>query len=123
MPKRHKVGEIYAQKDPNRPNGIRVVEYTRYGVEDARRVEYIKKYKDKDLEGYRILQLDMNPFNFRKDNLVKVSVLEMNLLLNNNLLAKTDDYKFNKKINKQSLAIVKNIIKAREVDEVLKDEK
>ena len=34
----------------------------------------------------------------------------MNLLLNNNLLAKTDDYKFNKKTNKVALEIVKNMI-------------
>ena len=96
---------------------------TKEGVQEARRYFYSKKYHDNNLDGFRILQLDMNPFNFNKTNLIKVSVLEMNLLLNNNLLSKTDDYKKNKKLNKISLQIIKNIIASNKLKEVLSDEK
>ena len=85
-------------------------------------MEYIKRHKDRDLDGYRILQLDMNPFNFRKDNLVKVTVLEMNLLLNNNLLAKTQDHKFNKRSNKLALQVIRNNIKSQELNKMLQKE-
>lgn len=108
MSRQLKNGEISVWKD--RPGRTRVVIKTKKGVEEARRYYYSKKHKDYDIEGYRILQLDMNPFNFNKTNLVKITPLEMNLLLNNNLLAKTDDYKFNKRSNKIALGIVKNMI-------------
>lgn len=119
MAKQHKIGEMVVWKD--RPGRIRVMECTKYGMQEARRVEYTKKYKDKELDGYRILQLDMNPFNFRKDNLVKVTVLEMNLLLNNNLLAKTDDFKFNKKSNKMALQVIRNNIQTKKITKILEE--
>lgn len=100
--------ELSVWKD--RPGRTRVMIKTRNGIEEARRYYYCKKYKDNDIKGYRILQLDMNPFNFNKTNLVKVTPLEMNLLLNNNLLAKTDNYKFNKKANKIALKVIRNMI-------------
>lgn len=120
MSKIAKIGTKVVWKD--RPGRIRVMEKTKHGFDEARRVEYIKKYKDNDLKGYRILQLDMNPWNFRKDNLIKVTVLEMNLLLNNNLLAKTDDYKYNKKHNKMALIIVKNDISRKQAIKIINEE-
>lgn len=119
MSRKYAIGERVVWKD--RPGRVRIMEITKHGFEEARRVQYMKKYKDKDLDGCRILQLDMNPWNFRKDNLIKVSVLEMNLLLNNNLLAKTSDYKFNKKTNKIALTIVRNNIMQKQIDKILEN--
>lgn len=119
--KKYKIGDLVVWKD--RPNRVRVMEYTKYGMDEARRVEYSKKYKDYDLKNYRILQLDMNPFNFRKDNLVKLSVLEMNSLLTNKLLSKTNDYKYNKKHNKNAILIIKNMILEKKIKEVIENER
>ena len=111
--------EISVWKD--RPGRTRVVIKTKDGIVEARRYFYSRKHKDYDIDGYRILQLDMNPFNFNKTNLVKVTPLEMNLLLNNNLLTKTDDYAFNKKRNKVALELVKNIIITKKAHKEVKN--
>ena len=39
---------------------------------DKRVYEYLKYHPNEDLKGYVILHLDADPFNFDKDNLVKV---------------------------------------------------
>lgn len=54
---------------------------------EARRYYYLKYHPDEDIKGYRILQLDMNPYNFDEDNLVKITPRTMNCLLNNHLLS------------------------------------
>ena len=64
---------------------------------DARRYYYLKYHPNEDIKGYRILQLDMNPWNFKKSNLVKVSPKIMNCLLNNHLLSN------NPKLNKLAI--------------------
>lgn len=58
---------------------------------DARRYYYSQYYPEEDINGYRILQLDMNPWNFKKSNLVKVSPTIMNCLLNNHLLSENPE--------------------------------
>lgn len=40
---------------------------------DKRKLEYLKYHPGEDLTGYVIIHLDNNPFNFDKENLVKVS--------------------------------------------------
>lgn len=80
----------------DRPNRTRVMALLGNGKHmDARRYYYQLYYPNEDIKGYRILQLDMNPFNFDKDNLVKVTPQVMNRLLNNKLLS--DDIELNKK--------------------------
>jgi hypothetical protein len=54
---------------------------------DARRYYYKLYHPDEDITNMRILQLDMNPFNFNEDNLVALTVSQMNRLLNNHLLS------------------------------------
>lgn len=79
----------------DRPGRTRVIALLDNGKhEDARRYYYKQYYPDDNIDNYRILQLDMNPFNFEKENLVKISVPVMNCLLNNHLL--TDDPELNK---------------------------
>lgn len=121
MAKKHKIGDRFIWKD--RPGRVRVMEYTTTGTQDARRVNYLKYHPNENLKDYRILQLDMNPWNFDEDNLVKVSVKEMNLLLNNRLLSKTNDYELNKSINMKSLLWVKANILEKRLNEVIKNEK
>lgn len=62
---------------------------------DARRYYYQQYHPDEDIKGYRIIQLDMNPYNFDKDNLVKVTPTVMNCILNNKLL--TNDVELNRR--------------------------
>lgn len=64
---------------------------------EARRYYYLKYHPNEDIKGYRILQLDMNVWNFDEDNLVKVSPRTMNCLLNNHLLSD------NKELNKLAI--------------------
>ena len=54
---------------------------------DARRYYYQQYHPDEDIKGYRILQLDMDPWNFDEDNLVKITPKTMNCLLHNHLLS------------------------------------
>lgn len=61
---------------------------------DARRYYYSLYHPNEDIKGFRILQLDMNPYNFDEDNLVKVTPKIMNCLLNNHLLS--DNSELNK---------------------------
>ena len=80
----------------DRPNRTRVIALFGHGKHvEARRYYYQQYYPDEDIKGYRIVQLDMNPFNFDKDNLVKVTPQTMNRLLNNKLLS--DNAELNKK--------------------------
>ena len=72
----------------DRPGRTRVMALLGNGKHmDARRYYYTLYHPNEDIKDYRILQLDMNPFNFNEDNLVKVSVSMMNRLLNNHLLS------------------------------------
>lgn len=64
---------------------------------EARRYYYLKYHPNEDIKGYRILQLDMNVWNFDEDNLVKVTPKIMNCLLNNHLLSD------NKELNKLAI--------------------
>lgn len=79
----------------DRPGRTRVMALLGNGKhEDARRYYYKKYHPNEDIKGYRIVQLDMNPFNFAKNNLVKVTPRVMNCLLNNHLL--TNDVALNR---------------------------
>ena len=72
----------------DRPNRVRIMALYDGKHEEARRYFYRQYYPNENIKGYRILQLDMNPWNFEKDNLVKITPRIMNCLLNNNLLSK-----------------------------------
>lgn len=79
----------------DRPGRTRVMALLGNGKhEDARRYYYKQYYPNEDIKGYRIVQLDMNPFNFAKNNLVKITPRAMNCLLNNHLL--TNNVELNK---------------------------
>lgn len=71
----------------DRPGRTRIIALHNGKHEDARRYFYKQYHPNEDINGYRILQLDMNPWNFNEDNLVKVTPRIMNCLLNNNLLS------------------------------------
>lgn len=82
----------------DRPGRTRIIALLGNGEHmDARRYYYLKYHPNEDIKGYRILQLDMNPWNFKKSNLVKVSPKIMNCLLNNHLLSN------NPKLNKLAI--------------------
>ena len=79
----------------DRPGRTRIIALIGDGKHmDARRYYYLKYHPNEDIKGYRILQLDMNPWNFEENNLVKVTPKIMNCLLNNRLLS--DNPKLNK---------------------------
>jgi hypothetical protein len=72
----------------DRPGRTRVMALLGNGEHmDARRYYYKLYHPDEDIHNMRILQLDMNPFNFNEDNLVALTVSQMNRLLNNHLLS------------------------------------
>lgn len=76
----------------DRPGRTRIMALLGKGEHiEARRYYYLKYHPNEDIKGYRILQLDMNPWNFDKDNLIKVSPKTMNCLLNNHLLSNNKD--------------------------------
>lgn len=76
----------------DRPGRTRIIALFGNGEHmDARRYYYLKYHPNEDIKGFRILQLDMNPWNFKKSNLVKVSPKIMNCLLNNHLLSDNPD--------------------------------
>lgn len=77
--------------------------------EEARRYYYKQYHPNDEIKGFRILQLDMNPYNFKKENLIKVTVKEMNCLLNNKLLSNDAEY------NKLALLTIKNELLTKEV--------
>ena len=79
----------------DRPGRTRIMAILGNGKhEDARRYYYKQYHPKEDIKGFRILQLDMNPWNFEEDNLVKVTPKLMNCLLNNHLLS--DNAEMNK---------------------------
>lgn len=79
----------------DRPGRTRVMAILDNGKHEEARRYYYKKYHPKeDIKGLRILQLDMNPYNFKKRNLVALTPRIMNCLLNNHLLS--NDPKLNK---------------------------
>jgi hypothetical protein len=79
----------------DRPGRIRVMALLDNGKHEEARRYYYKKYHPKeDIKGLRILQLDMDPYNFKKRNLVAITPRIMNCLLNNHLLS--NDPKLNK---------------------------
>ena len=79
----------------DRPGRVRIIALLGNGKhEDARRYYYKQHHPKEDIKGLRILQLDMNPYNFKKSNLVAISPKIMNCLLNNHLLS--NDAKLNK---------------------------
>lgn len=77
--------------------------------EEARRYYYKKYYPNEDIKGLRVLQLDMNPFNFEKDNLVAIKPKIMNCLLNNHLLSN------NPELNKLAIKTLELELLARTV--------
>lgn len=95
----------------DRPGRTRIMALHDGKHEEARRYYYKQYHPNEDIKGYRILQLDMDPWNFKEDNLVKVSPRVMNCLLNNNLL--TDNPELNKTaIQTLELELfIRNIIK------------
>lgn len=79
----------------DRPGRTRVMAILDNGKHEEARRYYYKKYHPKeDIKGLRILQLDMDPYNFKKRNLVAITPRIMNCLLNNHLLS--NDPKLNK---------------------------
>ena len=79
----------------DRPGRTRVMAILDNGKHEEARRYYYKKYHPKeDIKGLRILQLDMDPYNFKKGNLVAITPRIMNCLLNNHLLS--NDPKLNK---------------------------
>ena len=57
----------------DRPGRVRIkVKIAKNTFVDKRIVEYLKYYPGEDLKGYVIIHLDSNPFNFNKENLVKI---------------------------------------------------
>ena len=75
----------------DRPGRVRIMALYDGKHEEARRYFYRQYYPNENIKGHRILQLDMNPWNFDKDNLVKITPRIMNCLLNNNLLSKNPE--------------------------------
>lgn len=95
----------------DRPGRIRIMAILGNGKHEEARRYYYKKYHPKeDIKGLRILQLDMDPYNFKKSNLVAITPRIMNCLLNNHLLSN------NPKTNKIA-------IKTLELEFLLKDNK
>ena len=79
----------------DRPGRVRIMALLGGGKhEDARRYYYKQYHPNEDIKGLRIVQLDMNPYNFKKRNLVAVTPRTMNCLLNNHMLS--NDPKLNK---------------------------
>ena len=79
----------------DRPGRTRIVALLGNGEHmEARRYYYMQYHPEENIKGYRILQLDMNPWNFEETNLVKVTPKIMNCMLNNHLLS--DDPQRNK---------------------------
>ena len=79
----------------DRPGRTRIMALLGNGKHlEARRYYYMQYHPEENIKGYRILQLDMNPWNFEEANLVKVTPKIMNCMLNNHLLS--DDPQMNK---------------------------
>ena len=93
----------------DRPGRTRVMAIHGNGKhEDARRYYYKLYYPNEDIKGLRILQLDMNPFNFEKENLIAISPRIMNCLLNNHLLSN------NPELNKTAIRAIELELITRE---------
>lgn len=57
----------------DRPGRTRIkVKVAKNTFVDKRVVEYLKYHSGEDLKGYVIIHLDSDPFNFSKENLVKI---------------------------------------------------
>ncbi len=57
----------------DRPGRVRIkVKVAPKKFAEKRVVEYLKYHPNEDLKGYVIIHLDSNPFNFDKNNLVKI---------------------------------------------------
>ena len=93
----------------DRPGRTRIIALYDGKHEDARRYFYRQYHPNEDIKGYRILQLDMNPWNFDEDNLVKITPRIMNCLLNNNLLSN------NVELNKMAIQTLELEFMCREV--------
>lgn len=93
----------------------RVMVITEKGCMDARRAYYLKYHPRAKLDGYAILHLDMNPYNFDKNNLVKVTIQERNLLLNTHLLSK------DVKLNKLAIKTIRQKLKNIEIEEIINE--
>ncbi|MBR2493734.1 MAG: hypothetical protein IKB64_09810 [Paludibacteraceae bacterium] len=86
----------------DRPGRTRVMALLGNGEHmDARRYYYKLYYPNEDINNMRILQLDMDPFNFNEDNLVALTVSQMNRLLNNHLLSS------NPSLNLQAIQVLR----------------
>ena len=81
---------------------------------DKRIVEYLKYHPGEELKGYCIIHLDNNPFNFSKDNLVKVDKKTFHYMISHKQL-----YFDDADLNKTSLLLIENINKTKEVKEKL----
>ena len=101
----------------DRPNRTRVmVLYGDGRHEDARRYYYKQYFPDEDIKGLRILQLDMNPFNFDKENLVAITPQVMNCLLNNRLLSD------NVELNKLAIETIKVELQNKKIRRKIKND-
>ena len=76
---------------------------------DKRVVKWLEYYPNDELKGYVILHLDNDPFNFAKDNLVKVKKEIFLLMLNNHL------YFSNKELNKSAIMVATNIYYSKKI--------
>ena len=68
---------------------------------EARRYYYKLYHPDEDIKNMRILQLDMDPFNFKDENLIAITPRVMNCLLNNHVLSN------NPELNKLAIQTIK----------------
>ena len=84
---------------------------------DKRIVKWLEYNPNDNLNGFVILHLDNNPFNFDKDNLVKVKKEIFLLMLNNHL------YFDDKKLNKSAILIATNMYEIKIKKEKLKESK
>ena len=111
------LGTIVEWEDKTKPNVKRVMIKTEKGMEVARRYYYKLYNPNEDIKGYRIMHLDMNKFNFDKDNLIKVSATEFNCLLNNKLLSNNPNH------NRLALLTIRNEISVKKLNKIVKEDR
>ncbi len=83
---------------------------------DKRVVEYLKNNPNDDLTGYVIIHLDNNPFNFDKDNLVKVKKEVHMFMLHHDL------YFDDPKLTKSGILIAQMMYENKKIKESFKKE-
>ena len=97
----------------DRPGRTRVMALLGNGKhEEARRYYYKLYHPDEDIKNMRILQLDMDPFNFKDENLIAITPRVMNCLLNNHVLSN------NPELNKLAIQAIELELLTRNLGEI-----